>query len=79
MNNKISSLGGNAVSASSIPSLMAFSDDNKSVPASATATNYNTQLFATPSTNAEEIPEYLNLPKAMWNKEKIKSLRQRSL
>jgi tetratricopeptide (TPR) repeat protein len=72
LNNKISSLGGNAVSASSIPSLMAFSDDNKSVPASATATNYNTQLFATPSTNAEEIPEYPKFAQS-YVEEKIKA------
>lgn len=78
LNNKISSLGGNAVSASSIPSLMAFSDNN--VPTSpptgtsTTAKNYNSQLFTTPAAtaSAEEVPEYQTFAKS-YVEEKIKT------
>lgn len=74
LNNKISSLGGNAVSASSIPSLMAFSDSGTPATSSATAKNYNTPLFATPAAtaNAEEVPEYQIFAKG-YVEEKIKT------
>jgi len=75
LNSKISSLGGNAVSASSIPSLMAFSDNGTPAPtATASAKNYNSQLFATPAATAttEEVPEYQTFAKN-YVEEKLKT------
>lgn len=74
LNTKISSLGGNTVSASSIPSLMAFNDSNTpATTTSATAKNYNSQLFATPAATAatEEVPEYQVFAKS-YVEDKIK-------
>lgn len=71
LNNKISSLGGNAVSASSIPSLMAFADNSAS-PAIATAGNNNAQLFAPATATADEVPEYAKFAQS-YVEEKLKS------